>query len=92
MNMQVEPHVFDAYVEMSESIQKFISAVAGEEKYARDWVLAAGVSRIKGTRQAGTEIRVVPSLSTPAYAATGLLGWALDVYTGESNPDFGQEE
>jgi hypothetical protein len=75
-----DPEVLDAWPNMLDAIQAFASSVEGDDKFAKDWVLAMGIERVNKTMNSPTEIRVVSSPNTVAYTVTGLLGWAIDTY------------
>lgn len=70
----------DTYVKIIEAVQEHIQAICGDESYARDWVLIAGVDNINGEENDVHEIRLERSPRSTAYTVTGLLNWALDCY------------
>lgn len=70
----------DSYMQIVEAIQGHIQALCGDDAYARDWVLVAGVDSVSGAEQEVHEIRMERSPRSTGYAITGLLNWALDCY------------
>jgi hypothetical protein len=70
----------ETYDALLTAVQNYISDLDGDDVYARDWILVAGVEPVKGFATAATRIVITSSPRTTRYTVTGLLDWASDAF------------
>jgi hypothetical protein len=72
----------NAYMNLIEAVQAYVTSEDGESKFARDWILVAGVEDLQRDADSATEVRVVGSPHAASYTMTGLLSWGMEMFDG----------
>jgi hypothetical protein len=80
---QQEVHMTtNAYMNLIEAVQAYVTSEDGDQKFARDWILVAGVEDLHRDTYSSTEVRVVGSPHAASYTMTGLLSWGMEMFDG----------
>ena len=75
----------ETYDALLTAVQDYVSDLDGEDVYARDWILVAGVEPVKDSSSYATRIVVTASPRTTRYTVTGLLDWASNAFVSDDD-------